>query len=172
MSPLMAKKASARRRSLNRYRQPPVNATLDLETLDSLDVIGSELTPAAASKYRVLSVALTVGCVNLTAGEGPISIGYADGDYTDAEIEQYLEVVGGFTLGNRVEQEQANRIIRRIATIDSLEPMANDGQPIKTKLNWLVDIGKTTRFWAYNLGAQLTTGATVKIDGVANIVFQ
>ncbi len=110
------------------------------------------------------------------ANAGPILIGVAHSDYTGAEIEEFLETTDSWDEGNKVEQEVSKRLIRRIGTIDTPDDAAdtsvlNDGKPIKTKLNWILNQGQTLQLWVYNLGSVdvMTTTPVVDIAGHANL---
>ncbi len=103
---------------------------------------------------------------DLTANDGPIVIGLAHSDYTVTEIKEALEASTAIDAGNLIAQERANRKVRIIGTMNEVRESLNDGQPISTKLNWLMTIGKTVNLFAYNDGAALlTTGAVVALNG-------
>lgn len=109
-----------------------------------------------------------------TAGEGPIVVGVAHSDYTDAEIEEVLENVGSWDEGDMIDQEKARRLVRRIGQINSPataeDGLLNDGKPLKIKLNWLLTTGQTLSFFAFNKGgSSLTTGSYLVVEGHANL---
>ncbi len=103
----------------------------------------------------------------LTAGEGPIEFGVAHGDYSDAEIEEALEVTFQEP-GDKIEEEHARRLVRRVGVLHGLasNEAYNDGREKKTKLNFVIQEDKGLRMWARNLsGAALTTGGVITITG-------
>ncbi len=103
----------------------------------------------------------------MTAGDGPITVGYAFGDYTITEIKEALESASSINAGNKIAQEQANRWVRVVGTLGGTgNSTLNDGQPVTTKLNWAVQIGSAINVFAYNesAGAQ-TTGAVLDVVG-------
>jgi len=104
--------------------------------------------------------------------DGPLIFGYAHGDYTVTEIKECIESGASINVGLKVEQEQSNRLVRIVGAFGSpgvgnIDVTANDGKPIKTRLNWLIPIGKTFNFFVYNDGvAALETAAkSVRING-------
>ncbi len=163
----MAKKASRNRRRMS-LRRVRVTPELALVTLASDTALIVSMTPAAPSTYRFMSLIATWAIEGLTQGEGPITVGLAHGDYTVAEIKECLESIASIDQGDKVAQERANRLIRIVGVLrsDPSGSRLNFGEPIKTRLNWLVTIGDTVKLFAYNesTGA-LTTGAVLHCQG-------
>ncbi len=162
----MAKKrrASKRRFNLRRIRVTPEQA---LGTLASDTVVRTGITGGTSTTtMRVKSVKATWSLTGLTAGEGPISVGYAYDDYSVTEIKECLEAATNLDLGDKVEQEKANRLVREVGILTSEQPQLNDGMPVSTKLNWLFPAGAKLNWFAYNnsTGA-LTTGSVLHLDG-------
>ncbi len=91
---------------------------------------------------------------------GPVHVGYAKSDYTDAEIEAWVENATGFTRADLVSQEISKRHIKHVGTFSiptsatnvQVSAVLNDGNPIKTPLNWRILEGTTIDVWAYNAG--------------------
>ncbi len=103
-------------------------------------------------------------------------VGIAHSDYSDAEIQAVIDQTLSWNEGDKVGQEVAKRLVRRIGQFgqpgDSLAPVVlNDGKEIKTKLNWILLQGQTLKLWAYNLGtgAVATTTPIVTAQGHANL---
>ncbi len=92
----------ARRKPKGTFRKVPSFASLTIGALVSKDVISGPLLNAAQDDLRLLSLHGTWACNGLTEGQGPVAIGVADGDYTDAEIEEALEAAGSIDLGDRL----------------------------------------------------------------------
>ncbi len=166
---VMARRPRRRRRRWTQDMQlVAIQGTMGLSTLGSLAAIAAAATNTSDNEFRAISVKATWSLRDLTAGEGPISVGLSHGDYTAAEIEEFIEAEGAMTRLDKIAQEQANRLIRRVGTFSGLAEAEtlNDGRPIRTKLNWAIADGGTVDFWAYNhSGAVLTTGAVVEILG-------
>ncbi len=168
----VAKKRSTKRRFRGTFRQVPVYPTIALSTLGTKDVLAAVLINASTDAYRMLSLDGVWSVTGLTAGEGPVAVGIARGDYTAAEIEEALEAATAVDLGDLIAQERASRMVRQVGICSQQEPILNGGQQMKTKLNWPVAIGDQPKIWAYNLDTgALTTGAEAKFSGKANIVF-
>ncbi len=95
----------------------------------------------------------------------------AHSDYTAAEVEECLEAQTAINPGNKVGQEQANRLVRSVGTVAG-QGLAgaslgfNDGKPVKTKLNWHMAIGDALNVWIRN-GSQVvyTTGSALRVQG-------
>ncbi len=156
------------RKPKRRFNLRKVRATgeLALATLASDTAIAVGLTGASVNPYRLQSINATWGVRALTAGEGPVTIGIAHSDYSVTEIKECLEATSSIDLGNKVEQERSNRLVRVIGTVLAQEPMLNDGKPIRTKLNWLISVGFEADMFAYNeFTGALTTGAVVHMSG-------
>ncbi len=151
------------------YRLREVRTTLafSLGTLAALTVITGQLTGNADGAYRIISGSLTWGVQGMTAGDGPITVGYAHNDYTVTEIKEAIESASSISIGNKVENERSQRLVRRIGQLTAEEPTLNDGRPLKTRLNWAIPIGTNVALFAYNddAGAPLTTGAVVHTNG-------
>jgi len=111
-----------------------------------------------------------------TVSDGPIIVGVAHSDYTDQEIEEWLELAGSWDVGNLVTKEVRRRKIRLIGTFPSpiidgtATVVLNDGKPITTKCGWMLHSSDNIDFWMYNAGSgELTTGSFVAITGHANL---
>ncbi len=137
--------------------------------LSGNNLIGDAIPTAdtvLGENYRLQAMDLLIAWKAFTAGEGPIMIGIAHADYSDAEIEEWLEVVGQYTPDDLVAAETRRRLIRQIAVIDLDDATGhiNDGQPVRvSKLGWMLNSGTVgVRIWAYNSGGgALTTGGQI-----------
>ncbi len=152
------------------YRKLPVTEDVAGGTVAADDVTVTVPSEVMTEERRVLSAELSIAMEGLTAGDGPIEVGVAHSDYTAAEIEEALEAAGAWDEGNLVAQEQAKRLVRRIGVLTGEETVLNEGQPIKTRLNWRIAIGDTIQYWLRNRGIQLTTGMEVGFQGVLHTV--
>ncbi len=147
------------RRSFN-LRKVPSTPAQALGTLAGVTVLAVDMVPDADGEYTVASAEYTHGITGLTAGEGPVQIGLAHSDYSVTEIKECLEAQASISLGDKVAQEQANRLVRVLGRVSAAEPNLNNGSPIKTKLNWKMTIGDQLVLFAYNDNSSpLTTGA-------------
>ncbi len=165
---------------MGRYLRGSVNTSLSLGTLAGATLISVDLGDAVTETTLISSFVATWMMSDFTgsAGDGPISVGVAHSDYTDVEIEEYIETVGSWEVGDLIEsREIGKRFVRRVGTFATLgggvneTSVLNDGRPIRTKLNWLLQTGQTLSIWAYNEGtsALATTVPIVRVQGHANL---
>ncbi len=172
----MAKRNPRQRRG--KYIKGNVNEVVVLGTLAGLTLTSAIFDEAVNQRTLISSLEATYSLADFTdgVGDGPIEVGVAHSDYTNAEIEAVIESTGSWDEGNLVDQEIAKRKVRKIGIFetDSAVTVANqylnDGMPVKTKLNWILNEDDTLTLWAYNLGAgALATGSAVHCDGHANL---
>ncbi len=166
----MPKKGS-RRFNLRRVK---VAASTALGALATLDVVSAALTSTAADKYRVISAKLAYTWLDIAAViDDGAQFGLAHSDYSAAEIEECLEATGNIDLGDKIAQEQGNRLVRQIGTFGSLQGAVvgggrvwNHGEMIHTKLNWLMSASDTLVLWVRNTsGVVYTTGSSIGATG-------
>jgi len=79
-----AKPKYPRNFQLRRVRITPQQA---LGTLAPVTVIRQSITVASANAYRCTSIVATWNLSFLTAGEGPITVGFAHSDYSVTEVK-------------------------------------------------------------------------------------
>ncbi len=165
--PAMARHGKGRKRSYN-LRRVSITPFVALGALVAGVVVVTGLTGTSDAQYRLVSATMSWSMHNHTPGEGPISVGYAFGDYTVTEIKEALESTSSISSGNKVLGEQANRWVRKIGQFSgqNASEVLNDGKPIKTRLNWAVQIGSVVNMFAYNNDTNdLTTGSVVGVMG-------
>ncbi len=161
----MAKHPKRRRKfNLRRVRITPELAlgTLASDTALTVAVQGGTSTTA----MTIASIIAVWNIQNLTAQEGPITVGYAHPDYSVVEIKECLEAQAAIDAGDKVAQERADRLVRIVGSLDREFSVLNNGLPVRTKLNWYLPAGDTPNVFAFNeqTGA-LTTGSSLKIAG-------
>ncbi len=159
----MARKRSSRRRKFN-LRKVQIADESTISALAAKDVETFALSGAATNTLRVVSANLMYTWGALAVNDGGCEFGLAHSDYSAAEIEECLEVQTSMDIGNKVSQEQADRLVRRVGTFPSTpnaattgEQVANEGRPIKTRLNWLLAIGQTLNIWVRNSSGTIWT---------------
>ncbi len=163
---------------MGRYIRGSVDEDLPGGTLAGKTVVGAGFDEAVQERTLISSLVATYSMNDYTpiASVGPVMVGVAHGDYSDAEIEEWIETTGSWDEGDLVQQEVASRKIRKIGVFE--EPAAatqnavlNDGKPIKTKLNWILNQGITLKLWIYNMGtgAFATTDPRIRAEGHANL---
>ncbi len=159
-----------RGRGKRRYslRRVAVTPGIALGNLVTLIVVKGNVVGNADGAYRAISLKGTWSIEGHTAGEGPIVVGFAHDDYTVTEIKEALESAASISIGNKVENERARRLVRKVGTFSgqTTDETLNDGKPIHTRLNWAIPIGTNLAMFAYNDGSgQLTTGTEMRFNG-------
>ncbi len=166
------------RRKFRKYLRGGVDETLALTTLAATTLVGAVFDETVSEKAWLSSIRASWSLSNLTPGPniGPILVGIAHSDYTDAEIEAWVEQAASWNEADLVGQEVAKRKIRMVGQfggkgdVNDIDVL-NDGKPIHTKCGWMLNTGQTLRQWAYNTGSQAvaTTVPIVKAEGYANL---
>lgn len=173
-----ARKGASRKRPYGKYLKGIIDEQMALGTLAALTLVAQPIDEVVDKKTLISSVKLVWSLKEFTpvAGAGPILIGVAHSDYTAAEIEEVIENANSWNEGDLVAQEVAKRKIRIIGSFygaaqDLGGVVMNDGKPITTKLNWMLQEGQTLDVWAYNTGtaALSTTDPKVRAYGHANL---
>ncbi len=168
----MARKP-ARKRKFN-LRKARIASNVTIGALAAFDVVKGAITPATTSDYRLVSVNLAYQIVDLGAAiDDGQEFGLAHSDYSATEIEECLEAAASFDVGDKLNQEKANRLVRSIGFMTG-DPTADsslyykEGQKVKTRLNWKMALGDTLDVWIRNGSDTIyTTGATVAVIGEA-----
>ncbi len=166
---------------MGRYIRGNVDESLTIAALASRDVASIDFDETVNERTLVSSLVASYSLDDLTegAGIGPIMVGVAHNDYTTAEVEEFIENTQSWNEGDMIGQEVGKRKIRVIGIFRTAASIAtglgtatlNEGKPIKTKLNWILNQGQTLRLWAYNLGTApvATTTPEVSCQGHANL---
>ncbi len=137
-------------------------------------------SPIVGGRTYVSSVKATYSVIDWTpvTDAGPLSIGVAHGDYSNAEIEEWIEAsTGSWDEADTVQtREIGRRLIRRIGTVvntgESLGTHAlKDGSEVHTKLGWILEDGQALKFWIYNMGSANVGGSAPQfnVTGHANL---
>ncbi len=166
-----------RKPNWNKFRSGVIQIDLAMTTLAAKTLV-SQGTDTVVDTARISSIEAVYGMTDFTktAGTGPFLFGVAHSDYTNGEIESYIENLASWDLGDKVAQEVRSRRVKHIGQIGGITAVAgnatfNDGRPKKTKLNWTVAEGDGLDFWIYNMGEQAvaTTVPQFVVFGDANI---
>lgn len=158
----------AKRRRSRRFRALPVQGAITLGALAADTVIKQNHTGSFGRDAYVISGDLDLCMRNQTAGEGPVKVGIAHGDYTAAEIEECLEATDSWDPSDKVANEKRRRQVREIGVFPAIavDEVLNDGRKIRVPFKFVCESGQTIAFWAWNRsGAALTGGASVSYDG-------
>ncbi len=163
----MAKHSSKKRRG--NFRAIKFNTQVALATLADEIIVKVNLFPNNSTMQTYcISVDSNIAVRDNTAGEGPIEVGYAHGDYDVTEIKEATEAGASFDPGNKVSQEHNRRLVRMAGQLpmQAVDEVLNDGRPKRTKLGFMVSQGFNLAFYVKNKsGAALTTGAIVECYG-------
>ncbi len=166
----MAKHKGKGRVRKTRILKGNIDEEFSLGTLAAATLLSSALSDNVDEEAFLLSTECVYSLRNHTAGEGPIIVGWAHNDYTDAEIEAYIENTQGWSRGDLIQQEIAKRFVRIVGIFsgESTDEVLNDGKMLKTPMRFNLVSAKGLDFWAYNdSGGTLTTGAVVAANGHA-----
>ncbi len=174
---VLAARKGKGRRPFRRFIRGIVDEELPLLTLASKTVVGIGFDNSVNERTWISSVRATWTLKGLPPvdGDGPIQVGLAHSDYSDAEIEEWIENAASWNEGDLVAQEVGKRKIRSVGVFQSAasvdeDSVLNDGKPITTKCGWILLQGQTLKQWAYNLGSgAMTTGGQVLTNGTANL---
>ncbi len=140
---------------------------------DTAILIGTKL--AIVEDFRMLKSDVAALITGLTAGEGVgLYLGLAHGDMTVAEIAAAFAVNGPVGPAALTEADDVMKPVWKIGRlagdIAETEKQFFDvltGAPfIVQKHAWTFQSTTSWNWFVYNLGAQLTTGATVKIEAL------
>ncbi len=143
-----------------------VSGNLDLSTLATVTLLGADLVPAADEAYRAISLDVAVAADAIVGGDGPVAVGIAHGDYTNAEIEEWIEATTSISRGDQLVLEKARRKCRLIGELTAVNGAIGDGRRLRVKMGWAIPTGDTLKVWAYNYGSgPMTTGTRVSVSG-------
>ncbi len=162
------------------YRKGNVQELLQIGTLAGQTLIIDVFDDTVTEKTLITSAVISWSIQGWTpiADCGPLMVGLAHSDYSAAEVEAVIENTGSWDEADLVQQEIASRKVRIVGILrpeaagSSLEGnRLNNGDPIKTKLNWILNSGQTLDVWAYNMGqvAFATTSPQLHLAGHVNL---
>ncbi len=135
------------------------------------EVNGVDIGDTVNDRMWVSSIRSTFGIRDFTVGEGPVTVFAAHSDYSNTEIEEALEAVTSWDMGDLIAREQANRKVRVIGTFtlnDQGEEVLNDGKPMRVRLGWMLEAGDTVQFGLLATSGNITTGSVLEATGHAN----
>ncbi len=160
------------------YIKGNIDLEANLGTLAGTTLQAVPTTDQVSERTRLTSIDCSYSLSDFTptADVGPVIVGVAHGDYSQAEIEEWVELATGWDVADLVSREISSRLIRRIGVFETVGDandvfVLNDGKPIKTRLNWPLESGQGLDFWVYNSGsaAFVTTTPDIGIKGHANL---
>ncbi len=168
-----------RRANFSKYIDGAIDDRVTAPTLAPNTLVGLNVTKVTVDTCRISSILAVWSLLNFTAiANASIIVGVAHSDYTDAEVEGWLESAGSWDRGNTTAREVRSRMCRIVGSFRlggghnvSNVVVLNGGRPIKTKLNWLLTEGQTIKLWIFNGGAAAyaTTVPVLEVQGKANL---
>lgn len=158
------------------YLPGNIDIDLGLGTLPTKSGVPID-TQVVGEKRRVSSIKVTYTLSDwqVASNAGPVLVCVAHSDYTQAEIDAWIERTGAWSQADLIAEEVRRRKIRRIGifpipSVDGDSTVLNDGKPISTKLNWTLLTGQGLKFHCYNLGtANLIGSSNANFQGVAHL---
>ncbi len=165
------------RKNWNKFRSGTLEIDLAMTALAAKTLV-SQSSENVVDTARISSVDATYAITGYTPtdGVGPFLFGVAHSDYTNTEIEVYIEQSGSWDLGDKQSQEVRSRRIKILGQIgqqaSGVQNMVyNEGKKLRSKLNWLLAEDDGLDFWVYNMGDQsvATTVPQFVVFGSANI---
>ncbi len=168
-TPKMANKKQKSRKNRKNFTAIPFSTFITLSTLAANTVLSADLLGSAlAEDLFVISVDGLWTVRGLTAGEVPLGVGLAHGDYSVTEILENLEIEV-ISPDSMIEMEKAKRKVRRVGTFAEggvTDMSLNDGKPIRSIMKFTVGNSQNISVWVRNnSGSALTTGATLQLNG-------
>lgn len=167
----MRQRMARKRRSGRRLLKGVIDEAMSLGTIANAVAVSQIYDETVNERTYVISQESTYSIRNAAANEGPVIVGFAHSDYSTAEIEEYIENAGAWNEGDQVAQEVSRRKIRIVGALTANvssggDISLNDGNPIKTKVGWVLTQGQSLQQFAYNnSGAALTTGSDLVMMG-------
>ncbi len=150
-------------------REKISNAALGALAGEDVVKIASDVT--LVDDFRILKSEIIAVILGLTTSEGTgLILGMANGELSAAEVEECLEIDGPVNPNDRERTEKAMRNCKNIAfavpgNLNTEMVFENDegGRLITMKHRWTYNNPEGWDYYVYNIGAALTTGATVQL---------
>ncbi len=125
----------------------------------------SALTNNVTNEIIVTSLDAAWAWIDRAAIDDGCQFGVSHSDYSAAEITECLTAANSIDLGDKIAQEQANRLVREIG-IFAADGIFNNGERKRVKLNWRLNEGDNLTGWVRNSsGTVYTTGSGVSANG-------
>ncbi len=133
----------------------------------------SGITPT--EDFRMMKTEIVAILRGLTAGEGVgIQLGITNGELSQTEVEECLDIDGPLDRNDRNGEEKANRFVKtigatgKIGASDTSSPILDlhTGAPVVVaRPNWTFSNPEGWNFFAQNAGGlALTTGSTIQLQ--------
>ncbi len=126
---------------MGRYLKGIVDERVIATGLAARTLVSATFQSVVNEKTFVYSIfaAYAMDSFTKAVDDGPMMVGVAHSDYTDAEIEEVIENTGSWNEGDLINQEVGSRKVRIIGIFDNPATATelarlNDGKKIQTKL--------------------------------------
>ncbi len=145
-----------------------VRAALALGNLGSDLAVKASIHTVLGRDFYAISSDIVFTMFDHTAGQGPITVAIGHSDYSVAEALEWFQsedAVGG---GDLIAQEQKRRKMRDVGDFPGAAESntLNDGQPVRTKLGFVIQEGSALSLMAINRDdGTLATGTFVAVSG-------
>ncbi len=166
MLALLAARKRRRRRG-GRLVALPFNTQLALSTLGDETIVEVDLTTVLAEDFFAISCDLAVSVDGNTTTENPLEFGVAHGDYTVAELKEYVNA-NLTDPSDKIAQEHSRRLVRRFGTFSATDVnwSPNNGMEKRIPLRFSIGDGKSLIGWCMNhSGAGMNTGTIITFTG-------
>lgn len=133
--------------------------------LASKDLVGQvgDYNAVLQDDFRLMKSEFYISVDAFTSNEGPIIVGIADGQLTDAEIEECIEARPN-DRNHNVAHEQSQRPVWPLCILDYQSVGAKCSWQDEKTLKWTFSDTEAWKYWVYNpSGAALSTGGVVRI---------
>ncbi len=145
----------------------PFSSEIALSTLADETAIFISVLGNLSEDIYLTGAKTQVTVRDLSAGEIPLQLAWAHGDYTLAEVKEALDASPAGPQ-DKIAIERAKRAVRNFGVIQVASNLDqfNLGSPKYRRLQFTVEDGEPINFVVMNRsGGALTTGATVEIQG-------
>ncbi len=167
----LAKHGQRRRRKFRRYIKGNVDEFIVPTGLAAESLLTKDFQDVVTETTWVSSIEASYSLRNWTPtiNAGPLLMGYAHSDYSDTEIETFIEQSTNWDQSNLVAQEVTKRKIKIIGQMNPADAIAEtsvfkEGRIVKTKLNWMLSTGATIQFWVYNVGGAAVASSSPNLS--------
>ncbi len=145
---------------------------ITLTTLATIAAKKADSTLTLTEDFRLIKSMITATLTDFTGGEGPILLGLADNELSEAEIAECINAAGPLDRNDNLARERAERPVWIIGQFDgaAADGVVNDGQMIdtvkqKSVPSWTFSNPEGFTLFAFNNSAALlTTGAEVRFQ--------
>jgi len=160
----MAKRRRARRNRRD-FAVMKFDAVIPMSTAAD-NAILTQALQTLAQDFDVKSIDVMVSLTDLTAGEGPIEVGWAQSVLTGTQILECLDAQPTSQLDVTANEQQKRRV-RAFGLLSEANGELNEGRPFRSRMSLHCPNGVALAdVWAVNRGgAQLTTGAQLHFHG-------